>query len=520
MNRKAKYKPLLFTTTLRNPERLKTFLSILKKYNKHTLTNSLAKKICGEIIKNGLYKPTKLSLKVKRKFKEKILLTNKEVSKILSDNPQQHKEAGFDKGWPSRFDTWFKLAKELGFVFYRMNSKIKFSDIGLKLADAKNHKGFEQTAFINAFVKYQRNNPFRRVLNENIPFILLLQVIKKLNADKTFNNYGISKLELPLLIYWKDNNAEKLYSRIKKLRTHHGLSPAWEVICKICKQEIMQGKYIRREHKSIMVDYPDEFIRKMRLTGLISFRGNGRFIDINKNEKKKISYILKHYSKYKKYCTEEAFFKHISKLDNKLTAVDFKKPSQSKKEHFLKKWAEHYSWKRIKKEILQLEGKRLTSDEILKYIPNSVRLEFLTALAVKSQFTNVKVIPNYPIDDEGLPTATAGGAGNKGDIECFEKNYGVLIEVTMSQGVTQTKMEVWPIGRHLKEFKKISEQSICYFVAPSIFSDSYSQITWLKDRKNLLIFPKTIKEFIHYLETNSHLHPENYVKKDLKSEFT
>ena len=36
------------------------------------------------------------------------------------------------------------------------------------------------------------NNPFRRFLNENAPLILLLNVIKKINADKDFNDTGIS----------------------------------------------------------------------------------------------------------------------------------------------------------------------------------------------------------------------------------------------------------------------------------------------------------------------------------------
>ena len=88
MQRSAKYKPLLFTTTMRNPERLKNFLSILKKYNGQILSNKLAKKIAGEIIKKGLYKPIRLSSKTRRKLKEGKVLNNKEIFKILKDNPQ------------------------------------------------------------------------------------------------------------------------------------------------------------------------------------------------------------------------------------------------------------------------------------------------------------------------------------------------------------------------------------------------------------------------------------------------
>jgi hypothetical protein len=500
----SKYKPLLFTTTIRNPERLKWFLKVLKKYNGKVLNNKLAEEIAGEIIRIGLYRPTSISKNIKNKIKNNESLSNKKILKILKDNPQNHKEAGFDKGWSSRFNTWFKLAKELGFVFYKNNKKIRFSKIGLKLADNKNLQ-FEQQAFLNAFVKYQNNNPFRRVLNENIPLVLLLKTIEKLNSDKNFNNSGISKLELPLIIYWKDNDANKLYLRIKKLRREFGYSPSWEVISDICRNEIMEGKDIKRKNKSIMVDYPDEFIRKMRLTGLISLRGGGRFIDINRNEQEKIKYILKNYSNYKKYRTEEKYFEYISKIDKNLVSFKSKNITTNEKEKFLKKWVDIYSWNKIKKEMLNLSEKKLTKDEILKYLSIPVRLEFLTSLAIKTKFPEIKIIPNYPIDDEGIPTSTAGGIGNKGDIECFEKDKGILIEVTMLEGRTQTIMEIWPISRHLEEFKKKRENSICYFIAPTIFEDSLRQIDFVK-KENIFISPKTIKEFIEYIRNNNILY--------------
>ena len=380
-----------------------------------------------------------------------------------------------------------------------------FYKIGLRLVDSE-HLEFEQQAFLNAFVKYQSNSPFRRVLNENVPLVLLLQVIEKLNADEDFNDVGISKLELPLVIYWKDNDAEKLYLRIKKLRQDFGYSPSWEVITDICKNEIMQGQDIVRSAKSIMVDYPDEFIRKMRLTGLISLRGGGRFIDINKNEQDKVDYVLKHYSSYKKYDTEESYFEYISTIDKNLISFVPKPVSISEQEKFLENWVVVYSWETIKLEMLNLAKKHLTKDGILKYLSNPVRLEFLTALAVKSRFPNVKVIPNYPVDDEGIPTSTAGGVGNTGDIECFENINGILIEVTMSEGRTQTMMEVWTISRHLTEFGKKVENSMCYFVAPSIFSDYIKQIAYVKQTEKLFISPKTIEEFLDQLDSNSQLY--------------
>ncbi len=67
-------------------------------------------------------------------------------------------------------------------------------------------------------------------------------------------------------------------------------------------------------------------------------------------------------------------------------------------------------------------------------------------------------------------------------------------------------MEVWPISRHLGEFKKGTQDSICYFVAPSIFKDSVMQINYVKEKENLSILPKTIEEFLTDIEDREALY--------------
>ena len=196
--RKSEYKPLLFTTTVRNPQRLKALLYIFEKFDKQLLTDNLATKIVLELIRYGLYRPMVLNKTIKEKWATapkgefaEFLLTDKEVNYIFKNNPQDHKEAGFAKGYPSRFATFFDFAKELGFVYYQPNEPIEFSEIGKKFANifsveieneniivTEQHPEYEQQAFLQAMAKSQRNNPFVRVLNENIPLILLLETIK------------------------------------------------------------------------------------------------------------------------------------------------------------------------------------------------------------------------------------------------------------------------------------------------------------------------------------------------------
>ena len=525
--RKLEYKPLLFTTTVRNPARVKSLLYILKKYDKNILTNDLAQEIMSELIKYGLYRPTKgLTKEIKSKLKgtkkgefANKLLTDEEVKTLIEQNPQNHKEAGFSKGWASRFATVFDFTKELGFVYFWQNEKIEFSQIGLRLANVykidivdnnilvtEEHPEFEQQAFLHAFAKYQRKNPFVRVLNDNIPMILLIEVIQKLNNNPKFNGAGISKLELPLIIFWKDNNSQALYERIVKLREDYGYQPSWEVIIDICLNEIMHGKFKEFKPKSIMNEYPDEFIRKMRITGLFSFRGGGRFIDINRKEKDIIEYIIKKYSKYQIYQNEKEYFDYMAKVDNKLISFENKKLTTEENNKLLDKWVKYFDWNTLKQELKILEKKSISKNDILKYLNNPTRLEFLISISIKSKYPHIKVIPNYPCDDEGIPTSTAGGQGNQGDIECFEDDKGILVEVTMSEGRTQTMMEIWPITRHLEEFKKKVPDSMCHFIAPSIFEDSKMQIDFTKEKKDLLIIPNTISDFIQYIEQKEYLY--------------
>lgn len=520
--RDLEYKPLLYTTTVRNPERVKSLLNILVQFDGQILTDELATRIVAETIRYGLYRPVNNTASIREKYGNtskgtfaKQLLTDNEVQYIIANNPQQHKEAGFDYGYPSRFATIFDFTKELGFVYFNPNEPIQFSELGRMLSQVYNvtivdedinieivHPEYEQQAFMQSLAKSQRKNPFVRVLNDNIPLILLAQVIKLLNANPEYRTEsgktkGIARHELPLLIFWRDNDAESLYNRIVQLRSEYGYSPSEEHICDICINEIMNGFKVFKQ-KSIMSEYPDEFIRKMRITGLFSLRGAGRFLDINYNEEEKINYILQTYSSYEHYDDERAYFDYMAEIDPQLFEVESIPITANQSEQLLNNWLEFYSWEDIKREMLILQRRASSRDSVLKLLAAPTRLEFLTALSIKSQLPHVRVIPNYACDDTGLPTSTAGGG--KGDIECYEYGKGILVEVTMAEGRTQTMMEIWPIDRHLGEFienNNIEAQAI--FIAPSIFHDSQMQIDFVHATCKRVIRPYPIDTFLNTL---------------------
>ena len=517
--RKPEFKPLLYTTTMRNPARLKYLLFVLAKFEGKVLTDQLATEICAGTIRYGLYRPSRKTDAVKAKWENtengcfgETLLSKKEADDLIESNPQKHKEAGFARGWPSRFATIFDLMKELGIAFYSPNRPIEVSPLGKHLLKAIDvqvdpstgsitcdvvHPEYERQVFLQSLAKSQRKNPFVRVLNDNVPLILLIQVIRKLNTDPTQNGAGISRRELPLLIFWKDNDADALYQRIVRLRKDSGYSPSDETICDICVDEIMGGQFKDFKPASIMNEYPDEFIRKMRMTGLFSLRGGGRFIDINRHEEPTVDYILRKYSSYQCFSDEHAYYNYMANLDPELIKRTDAAPAPGNDEHLLDEWLGKYKWEDIRHEMSNLSKKRNSSDDVLRLLPAPSRLEFLSALAIKTRMPGVRVVPNYSADDTGLPTSTAGG--DKGDIECYENGHGILVEVTMATGRTQTMMEVWPITRHLEDFqRKLDSQ--CLFVAPSIFIDSRRQIDYVRIQEGRIIRPYSIDEFLDHLD--------------------
>ena len=137
----------------------------------------------------------------------------------------------------------------------------------------------------------------------------------------------------------------------------------------IC-DELTNGRHHSMKDVTIMHELPDEFIRKMRLTGLITIRGFGAFIDLNKKETEKIDYVIENYSQYKKYDSEREYFDYLSQIDENLVKVEVEYVVDVDQENkFLLKWTKHYSWEDIKTEILNFNKSTFSSkDEILKFI--------------------------------------------------------------------------------------------------------------------------------------------------------
>src|SRR5210317_114200 len=118
----ANFKPLSFTTTVRNPERIKFFIKVLEKFEGEKLTNSLSTRILLELICEKIIRPDQgfrrySNLKTKYFSNEKFSID--EAKKLLEATTPAKKQRGFDVGPPSRFETYFNTPKRLGLVFYQ-----------------------------------------------------------------------------------------------------------------------------------------------------------------------------------------------------------------------------------------------------------------------------------------------------------------------------------------------------------------------------------------------------------------
>lgn len=504
-SRKSQLKPLLFSTTVRNPERIKEYVKIISNYQGKVLNNDIIMKIIADIIKNKLYY-TQYEQKNKQLweiYNSDREFSDEQVQDIIFNSPQNHKEANFDKGWPSRFDTIFKIIKELGFIYYEMNKPIEISQTGQLLINSivNDNPELEEQAFLNSLVKYQRVNPFRKVLNENAPFTLLLKVLQKLKDEPVNNNNMISKKEIAFIICSPNNDGNEIYNKIKNLREKFGFDYSDDIIYEICLKDLnAKGQENRFKKTNILRELPDDFIRKMRMTGLIVLRGYGRFIDYNSEEIEKINYIFENYSNYQKYDNAYSYYLYMSKIDNNLINIS-SKPVSITIEESIQKWTSHFDWKTIKTELFILSSNRKlkSKNDILKYIDEPTRLEFLVSLALKKWFPNLIIKPNYLMDDEGLPRRHAGSGIP--DIVCCNEDSCSLFEVTLLTGNQQCVRELPSIGDHLREMRKSDKNAFSVFIAPTIHHRSYEYAEFLSFKDNLLIVLYTITQFTNVLES-------------------
>lgn len=508
--RSPEYKPLYFSTTLRNPERMRGFLEALKPFDGQILTDELTVDIEGELIRRGLYKPLRVSAAVKTAWQDGVELSNAQVQEVIDDNPQDHKEAGFSHGWPSRFQTHFGLIRTFGFVWYQIGEPIEFSELGNLYIekDSSANDGYrydDELAFLSSFVNYQRRNPFIRVKNDNKPLILLIKTIQYLEATPGNSTPGISRQELPFFNAWPNADHVGLANFILAFRNDHGLNPSSETVYEAC-ESILGGWHAVPKLGTITKDQPDDILRKFRLTGLISLRGHGRFVSLNSEKSELISYVLETHSEIHDFSSEREYWNFVAQVDRKLIDLALESSERFQapelRDARLADWVTHYGLDSIRHELKLLAKNRASSDELLRLIPEPLRLEFLSSMLLKGSERSSTVVGNYKSDDQGVPISTA--PGGKVDIEVHRPGDEVLLlEVTMITGRAQVTTEMVPISRHYSDFQGKHATVSMKFIAPRIHDDAARYARFIKHDEQMDIETLSIEDFADSLSVKS-----------------
>ena len=514
----AKFKPLSFTTTIRNPARYPKFLSILSAYEWRILTEDIALRVAKDLILNKEYTPDYINdnavLKAIR-YDNTASFTPEQIDDIIEHSPQDHGEAWFPNGWPSRFDTRFKFAKELWFLWYAMDEQITISQTGHILIEALNQEQPDeqkiQQIFLNAMVKYQSKNPFRKTLNDNIPLMLLLNVIKKLKENNPESRW-IHKLELSFFACWKDNNADALYEYILNFRRDYpSFLYSTDVVYENCLSILWETnrKYVKKD--KVTKECIDEYIRKMRITWIFTLRWwwPNIFLDLDSSEQSTIDYVESNYQNYQLFDDCREYYDYMTTIDDNLLSETTEEiiGNDEIKIRKLREMAQAYSQEQINRELYNLchrTQRNETRDPLLRYINDPVRLEFLTSIAIVQRFPNLEIKPNYIIDDEGFPRCTA--LWWMADIECFDWENNELTEVTLLCWRQQVCTEMIPIERHLVEAKRDNPNSYSIFIAPTIHPDARRYSEWIEHDRNLTIKTFSIDEFTLKLDES-----ENFI---------
>lgn len=555
-------KPISFDTTLRNPQRIPQFVSILDNYVGQILDSETIYIILAEFIKAKIYEPTKSTMgtyirsytgkfnftpddlsneapkKVESYFKEWLesepgTYSVDKIVYMLKNTTTKHKEAGWEGGWESRFDTQFKFIRELGFVYLKKDEPIKISDTGKLLIkhysdgipDEENFSiAPEATAYLNGFSKYQTNNPYRKnKININF-FPLVLNVIKYM--DDVYGKNGISRQDLSFIICWGDNSYDKLAEYIYEFRRKKGYNTSDEVVYQYALGLIEQSKnsLVVREATSsyqveknldykfskIMRETPDEVIRKLRQSQLISLKGGGRFIDINKNELDKVNYISNKYMVNINFNeNEEMYFDYMGALDLNLIFKEDEPETLEEltvKEAALLSWANDNDWDFLKEQITT--GLKQTSHPILRLMTPPTRLEFLCAIIIKKAIPHATVQANYKADDQGIPYNTASGASSKSigaDIDVFENSIHAIVEPSVATSRSmQIDHELPSIRNHLINTKKKEKEESQFddwfviFITPYMTSDVGDQVPVYKIINDIDIYPWNADDFVGF----------------------
>ena len=561
-------KPWSISTTVRNPDRLRNFLNVLKQLEGQPFSSNNQIKYQILLIQNKLYKPGVLTKEQRTYFDNIEKEMSFEVAKkiFVAQNYIDPAMRGRNSVSP---------LNKIGLCIAKNSAKsVKITPLGEYFLSENYDLG--ELFFIH-FLKWQLPNPASKsfLKNEGFnikPFIGSLHLIREVNKlwSKAGNEpHGISKDEfslfVPTLIDYShiEMQAKKLieYRNGIRMQKNYKDKKEFKSIFRKNFAKSFLGTDNTKEIKKLLKnlkDYGDNTIRYFRLTRLLHIRGGGFYVDLEprraivlenllatdnaaplefENADKYIEYLANLKQPILPWETKEELTKialslnediqnYIKELKLKVEKVPIFSFLNIKKLNLdkLKKYIEELRTYIRKLQELKIHFESQETSKIQEYIEKlknihksenkkSIELEKLATLALNALNDALEIKPNYPVGDDNEPTFTA--PANKADIECFYKTFNSVCEVTMLTNRSQWYNEGQPVMRHVREFENIhvEKSTYCLFIAPKLHQDTIETF-WVAIKYGYRgatqrIIPLSIFQFIKLLESLLEIKKQN-----------
>lgn len=552
-------KPWSISTTVRNPERLRDFLGVLKIFEGQPFNSDNQIKYQILLIQHKLYKPTELTREQEKYYKD----IEREMPYTIAEqifNTQQYQDPAM------RGRNSVAPMNKMGLCVAKNSAdEVKITALGEYFLSEEYDLG---KLFFIHFLKWQLPNPASDGFSERDgfaikPFVGTLHLIKEVNKQwKALGNepVGITKEEftlfIPTLIHYQNivTQAEKLIAYRTELRAQDTEADKRAFKTRFQKQFVQEFLQTRSTSKvnsllNNLWDYGDNAIRYFRLTRYIYIRGGGFNIDLEPRRMIEIASILSSdNASPSTFATADDYINYLADLNqpilpwetdielNNIVGVltedinrfvedlrlksitipvfEFRNALSLNKNE-LKLYVEELRAYRRKLQELETHFQSQNVEKIKEYIESlrnihqsvnkkSVELERLTNLAINALNDAIQIKPNYPVGDDNEPTFTA--PAGKPDIECFYEAFNSVCEVTMLTDRSQWYNEGQPVMRHIRDFEEVYPEKgvYCLFVAPRLHQDTIETF-WVAIKHGYRgihqkIVPLSITQLIKLLE--------------------
>jgi len=536
MMKKMKYWSL--ATAVRNPERIRSFLQILKLLEGEIWHFDTQIKYQTLLIQHKLYGFGEAQFhKTLTTEQNSWFDNNLTYDQALNILQSKNYTGGSDMRGRQSFNPLHKM----GLAFINDKKQIQISALGNYFLQDNYDLG---EVFFKSLIKWQYlDNVF------NIkPFIATLHLINKVNT--LCNKYnlkvkGISKLEFSLFVITLNNylNINNVANKIIEHRINNNNNNNNNNLKNDLNNNLDDAEFKTAQ------DYSDNLIRYFRLTKYIYIRGNGYYIDLEPRRLIEINSLLqfdnasalifnnkKEYIKYlgdlntpvlpwqQTNTLNKIITNLLNEVNNKqqtLININISFNALNKIEfnniNNIQTLQNYINDIRLYIKYLDnliIHNKAQSITNINNYINNltnifkeqykrPVLLEQNIASGLHALNDAIAITPNYPVGDDNEPTFTA--PANKADIECFYASFNAICEVTLLTNRTQWYNEGQPVMRHLRDFeqKNPSLKTYCLFIAPKLHRDTintfWMAVKYEYEGKSQKIIPLTIAQFISLL---------------------